>query len=95
METVAIIVGWASGFALTHFHGPAAGLLATSLAIDAALAPLTAVIAARRGRSPLIWALAGFPFGMWALAAALIIRPRPPSAAGLPDASGPRAPDAA
>ena len=95
METMAIIVGWASGFALTRFHGPAAGMIATSLAVDAALAPLTAVIAARRGRSAPAWALGGLPFGMWALIAALMIRPRPDSAAGLPDASGPRAPDAA
>jgi hypothetical protein len=95
METMAIILGWASGFALTRFHGPAVEMVATSLAVDAALAPLTAVIAARRGRSAMVWALAGFPFGMWALAAALMIRSPQVARAGTPDGPGPQAPDAA
>lgn len=76
MPTIAHIVSIASGFALMRYREPFSRLLVTSLAIDAALAPLTATIAARRGRSPVAWAVAGFLFGMWALAAAMIVRPR-------------------
>ena len=95
MGKIAIIVGWASGFALTRFHGSPADMIATSIAVDAALAPLTGIIAGRRCRRAMAWAVCGFPFGMWALAAVLLIRPPRPSLAGVPDASGPRAPDAA
>ena len=76
MRTVAAIVGIASGFALLGHHEAPANLIATSLAIDASLAPLTAVIAARRGRSPALWAMAGFAFGMWSLAYVLLVRAR-------------------
>lgn len=75
MEIIATIVGYASGFALMRSHKAPLDLIATSLAIDAALAPLTAVIAARRGRSPLRWVAAGFALGMWALAYVLIVAP--------------------
>ncbi len=74
METIATLVAWTSGFALTGYHGSPINLLATSLAIDAALAPLTATIASRRGRPAWIWAILGFAFGMWALAAILLVR---------------------
>ena len=76
MWTIASILNVASGFALMRYRGSPAEIIATSLVIDAALAPLTATIAARRGRSVLVWAPLGFLLGMWALAAALLIRPR-------------------
>jgi hypothetical protein len=76
MWTIATILNVTSGFALMRYRGGPAEIIATSLVIDAALAPLTATIAARRGRSPLVWALLGFALGMWALAAALLLRPR-------------------
>ena len=83
MWTIASILNVTSGFALMRYRGSPADIIATSLIIDAALAPLTATIAARRGRSPVAWSLLGFGFGMWALAAALMVRPRiadaPPS----------------
>jgi hypothetical protein len=52
-------------------------LLATSIIINVSLAPLTAVIASRRGRSPLVWGLIGLCFGMWALAATLLLMTPP------------------
>ena len=58
-------------------HKAPVDMLATSLIVDAALAPLTAIIAARRGRSPMRWAIAGFALGTWALAYVLIVAPRP------------------
>ena len=76
MSTIATILGFMSGFALIGYHETPARLIATSLAIDASLAPLTAVIAARRARSPAFWAVTGFAFGMWALAIALLISRR-------------------
>ena len=83
IRTIATILNVTSGFALMRYRGGAAEIIATSLIIDAALAPLTATIAARRGRSWLLWALLGFALGMWALAATLLSRPRthatPPS----------------
>jgi hypothetical protein len=77
MRTLAIILGLASGFALTGYYEPPARMIATSLIIDASLAPLTAVIASRRGRSPALWTVFGFSLGMWALAFVLIFRPHP------------------
>jgi len=76
MNTVAAILGITSGFALLGYHEMPARLIATSLAVDASLAPLTAIIAARRARSPAFWAVTGFAFGMWALAYVLLIRSR-------------------
>lgn len=80
MNRLATVLGFASGFALMGYHQPPLNLLATSLAIDATLAPLTAIIASRHGRSGALWAVLGFAFGMWALAAILILtrRPEPP-----------------
>ncbi len=75
MEIIATIVSYASGFALMRAHKAPIDLIATSLIVDAALAPLTAVIAARRGRSPLRWVVTGFVLGMWALAYVLIVAP--------------------
>jgi hypothetical protein len=76
MHTLALIFGITSGFAAVGHREPAANLMTTSLAIDASLAPLTAVIAARRTRSPLLWAILGFALGAWALAYVLIRQPR-------------------
>jgi len=87
MVTLAKLLGLASGFALMRSSAPPATLIATSLAIDLALAPLTAAIASRRGRNVTLWTVAGFAFGMWALAAVLLMkaggtrtsaRPEPP-----------------
>lgn len=85
MQTLATVIGFASGFALMGYHESPANLLATSLVIDASLAPLTVAIAIRRGRPPLLWGVLGFAFGLWALAAILLVKPagsdspRPPS----------------
>jgi len=76
MWAIASILNVTSGFALMRYRGGPAEIIATSLIIDATLAPLTATIAARRGRSPLAWSLLGFGFGMWALAATLMLRAR-------------------
>ena len=78
MQTLATILGLASGFALMGYHEPSAEMIATSLIVDASLAPLTAVIASRRGRSAALWAVVGFALGMWALAYVLIFKPRRP-----------------
>lgn len=81
MTTVANILSIASGFALMGYSESPINLIATSIAIDLALAPLTAVVASRRGRSTLRWAVGGFVLGAWALAAVLIMpanRPAPP-----------------
>jgi hypothetical protein len=72
-ETIALILSIASGLALIGFHASTANVIATSLIVDASLAPLTAVIAYQHGRSALRWAVAGFAFGAWALAAILIL----------------------
>ena len=85
MRTIATIVAYASGFALMRYHESAANLLATSLAVDASLAPLTTIVAMRRGRPATWWAIVGFPFGLWAFIAVLLI--------GKPKASGPRLPE--
>jgi hypothetical protein len=76
MGIIATILAITSGFALVGYHEPTARLIATSLTVDASLAPLTAVIATRRGRSLVFWAVAGFAFGMWALAGVLLMRRR-------------------
>ena len=76
MWMIASILSLTSGFALMRYHGGPGEIIATSLVIDASLAPLTATIAARRGRSPLVWAVLGFALGMWALMTTLLMRPR-------------------
>jgi hypothetical protein len=87
MQTLATVIGFASGFALMGYRESAANLLATSLAIDASLAPLTAVAASRRGRQAIVWAILGFAFGVWALAAVLLIPRRNPGGSDFPPTS--------
>ena len=78
MQTIATIVAYASGFALMHSHESAVNLLATSLAVDASLAPLTAIVAMRRGRGVKLWTVVGFLFGLWAFIVVLLLgKPRP------------------
>jgi hypothetical protein len=72
MTTLATILGITSGFILAGAHRDPANMIATSLAIDASLAPLTALIAARRGRSARFWAVVGFVLGTWAFALILL-----------------------
>jgi hypothetical protein len=76
VSSIAAILAFTSGFALLGYHESTMRLIATSLAVDATLAPLTAIIAARRSRSPAFWAIAGFAFGMWALALVLLMSSR-------------------
>jgi hypothetical protein len=85
MGIIATIVSYASGFALMRMHKPPIDMFATSLAVDVALAPLTAIVAGRQGRSALRWAMIGFALGMWALAWVLIVTPRQPGAPALPE----------
>jgi hypothetical protein len=80
MQTIATIISYASGFALMRPHESAANLLATSLAVDASLAPLTAIVANRRGRATRLWAIIGFLFGLWAFIVVLLIGKPKPSA---------------
>ena len=80
MTTLATLLSITSGFALLGYREPPANLIATSIVIDLSLAPLTAIIASRRGRSAARWAIFGLAFGAWALAAVLILpesRPAP------------------
>ena len=77
MRTIAVILGITSGFLLAGFHESPANLIATSIVVDAALAPITAIIAMQRRRSPVFWAVAGFAFGLWALAWILLFGHRP------------------
>lgn len=79
MTTIASILSIASGFALMGYHEPAANLIATSIIINLALTPLTAIVASRRGRSALRWTIAGLALGAWALAAVMIIPPSRPA----------------
>ena len=73
MTTLANILSLASGFALMGYRETTASLIATSIIVNIALAPLTAVIASRRGRSAIRWTIAGLALGAWALAAVMII----------------------
>jgi hypothetical protein len=85
MATLANVLSFASGFALMGFRETPANLIATSIIIDLALAPLTAVVASRRGRSWIRWTVAGVLLGAWALAVVMIIpasRPAPAHADG-------------
>ncbi len=75
MTTLATIFGYASGFALMGYHENPPEMIATSLAINAALGTLTVIIAIRRRRNPVLWTALGFTLGAWALAAMLLIRP--------------------
>jgi hypothetical protein len=95
MTTIASILSIASGFALMGYHEPPANMIATSIIINLALTPLTAIVASRRGRSALRWTIAGLLLGAWALAAVMIApapsQPAPPG----PDAPYPPTSDAA
>jgi hypothetical protein len=74
MIMLAHVLSLASGFALMRWQAPPATIIATSAAVNLALAPLTAVVASRRGRRITLWAVLGFALGMWALAAVLLMR---------------------
>ncbi|HUO05384.1 MAG TPA: hypothetical protein VMU16_09320 [Candidatus Binataceae bacterium] len=87
MEIIAKLVSLASGFALAGHHLPPATTIMTSLAIDVALAPLTAAVAVRRGRSVIGWTVGGLMFGAWALGVVIILRPNranAPQSGGFP-----------
>jgi hypothetical protein len=73
VETLATIMSYASGFFLMRYHGSPADIIGTSIAINLALAPLTALIAYRRGRNTPLWLALGLAFGLWALAAILLM----------------------
>jgi len=88
MQTIATILAYASGFALMRPHESVPNLIATSLAVDASLAPLTAIVANRRGRGTRLWAVVGFLFGLWAFIAVLLIgKPRPATPDEFPSTS--------
>ena len=78
MTILATLLSIASGFALMGYREPPANIIATSIIVDLALTPLTAIIAARRGRSAIRWIIAGLALGAWALAAVMIIPARRP-----------------
>ena len=81
MTIVANLLSLASGFILMGYREPPANLIATSIVVNLSLAPLTAIIASRRGRSTTRWTVAGLALGAWALAAVMILpanRPEPP-----------------
>ena len=75
MTTLATILGYASGFALMGYRENPPELIATSLAINAALGTLTALVAIRRRRNFVLWTALGFTLGAWALAAVLLLGP--------------------
>lgn len=77
IETWATAAGLASGFGLMGYKESPLDLLVTSIVINLALAPLIAVVANRRGRSAAVWGLIGLCFGMWALAASLLLMTPP------------------
>ncbi len=82
MTMIAALLGITSGFILAGTHRSPAEMIATSLVIDASLAPLTALIAMRRGRSGVPWTIIGFALGMWAFAWIMLFGKRridPPS----------------
>jgi hypothetical protein len=84
MDTLATILSITSGFALMGNRLAPETIVATSIVVDLALAPLTAVIAAHRGRRASVWAVAGI-FGMWTLAAVLILPAVSPERAARPE----------
>lgn len=91
MQSLATVLGITSGFIVIGYREPALNLIATSLIVDAALAPITAVIAHRRGRSVYAWALIGLALGAWALAWAMLWNPPRQPARREPEPPTPRA----
>jgi hypothetical protein len=91
MTALANIMAVASGFVLMGFKGTPAELLATSVVVNLALAPMTAVIALRRNRSVIRWTIGGLALGAWALAAILLLpaagKPPPPRKPSYPPTS--------
>jgi hypothetical protein len=89
MTHLATILALTSGFVLARAHESAANLIATSLVLDAALAPVTAIVAARRGCSIARWSIVGFIFGVWAFAWVLLFKPErsAPNADSVPPTS--------
>jgi hypothetical protein len=88
VATLAYILGLTSGFGLMGYTESSANIIATSIIIDLALAPLTAIIAMRRNRSITAWAIAGVALGAWALICVMVlpeyrsappVPPRPPN----------------
>jgi hypothetical protein len=61
-----------------RYYEPPANLIATSIIVNLALTPLTAIVASRRGRSVARWIVAGLLLGAWALAVVMIIPPSRP-----------------
>ena len=72
MRFLALILSITSGFALMRYRLPPLETVMTSIVVDLALAPITAIIAYRRGRSARLWTVLGLLFGAWALAWVLI-----------------------
>jgi hypothetical protein len=73
MRIAALILSITSGFALMRYALPPLTIAMTSIAVDLALAPITAIIAHRRGRSAMFWSAIGVAFGLWALAYVLLV----------------------
>ena len=94
MTSIANIIAIASGFVLMRYRGQPAELLATSIAVNLALAPMTAIVAMRRHRSIIRWTIAGVALGLWALAVVLIL-PRNDVPPVPPPSKYPSRPDAA
>ena len=71
--TVALVLSITSGFVLLGYRLGPASMIATSIIIDLALAPVTTVVAFQHKRPVMIWAIMGLAFGAWALAAILML----------------------
>lgn len=76
MRIFALILSITSGFVLMRYALPPLTMAMTAIAVDLALAPITAIIAHRRGRSAVRWSLIGVAFGAWALAYVLLVPAR-------------------
>jgi hypothetical protein len=76
MRFIALLLGITSGFALMRYRLAPLDTIMTSIVVDLALAPITAVVAYRRNRSVTLWVVLGLVFGAWALAWVLIFSSR-------------------
>jgi hypothetical protein len=76
MRIFALILSITSGFALMRYALPPMTTTMTAIAVDLALAPITAIVAHRRGRSAMRWSLIGVTLGVWALAYVLLVPSR-------------------